>query len=125
MSINLSKFLVTKPISYNIIHTCLLEVKLPYDPVGSIITQTVTSFPFPSNGWLCWKCNIPLTPPVRLSVGRLVGRSVCDNFLKGREVTLPCFKRSISFIPIIIPSFSLVFIQLKPEIHETNLIKFQ
>ena len=35
---------------------------------------------------------------VRLSVGWLVGRSVCSsvyhNFLKGREVTLPCYYQS-------------------------------
>ena len=33
-----------------------------------------------------------MTGSVRLSVGRSV--SVCHNFLKGREVTLPCFYRS-------------------------------
>ena len=45
-----------------------------------------------------WKCNFPMTPHVRLLVGwlvgRSVGRSVCHNFLKGREVTLPCSYRS-------------------------------
>ena len=35
----------------------------------------------------CWKCSFPMTPHVRPYVGRLVGRSVYHNFLKGREVT--------------------------------------
>ena len=37
-----------------------------------------------------WKCNFPMTPHVRPFVGWLVCMSVCHNFLKGREVTLPC-----------------------------------
>ena len=37
-----------------------------------------------------WKCNFPMTRSVRLLVSWLVGRSVFHNFLKGREVTLPC-----------------------------------
>ena len=52
----------------------LSEVKLSYDPVC------------PSVG------------------GRSVGRSVCHDFLKGREVPLPCFYRSTIFfacIPLI------------------------
>ena len=32
------------------------------------------------------KCNFPMTPHVRL----LVGRSICHNFLKGREFTFLC-----------------------------------
>ena len=44
--------------------------------------------------YLYWKCNFPMNPYVRLSVGWLVGRSffrsVCHSFLKGREVKLPC-----------------------------------
>ena len=39
-----------------------------------------------------------MNPPVRLSVGWLVGwlagPSVWHNFLKGREVTLPCYVQS-------------------------------
>ena len=36
-----------------------------------------------------WKCNSPITPYIRLLVGRLVGSpsSVCKNFLKEREFT--------------------------------------
>ena len=49
-----------------------------------------------------WKCNFP----VRLSVSRLVGRSVgwsvvrsvCHSSLKGQEVTLPCSSRSTCLI---------------------------
>ena len=42
-----------------------------------------------------------MNPPVRpslWSVSRLVRRSACHNFLKGREVTLPCSQRSTGFI---------------------------
>ena len=39
------------------------------------------------------KCNFPMTPNVR----ELVGRPVCQYFLKGREVTLPCSYRSTCF----------------------------
>ena len=44
-----------------------------------------------------WKCNFPITPSVRRSISRLVGRSVCHNFLKRQHVTLPCFYRSTYF----------------------------
>ena len=52
------------------------------------------------------KCNFPMTPPVRPLVGQSVGwavskfvdRSVCHNFLKGREVTLPCYYRGTFYI---------------------------
>ena len=37
-------------------------------------------------GIVYWKCRFPLTWSVRL----LAGWSVCHNFLKGREVSLPC-----------------------------------
>ena len=39
--------------------------------------------------YIYWKWNFPMTRSVRLSVGLLVGRSVCQNFLKGRKVSLP------------------------------------
>ena len=45
-----------------------------------------------------WSCNIPINyDPSCPSVGRLVGWSVCHNFLKGWEVTLPCSYRSTCF----------------------------
>ena len=53
------------------------------------------------------KCSFPMAPHVRLVIGRLldgssvgllVGLSVCYNFLKGQEVTLPCIYRTQSFI---------------------------
>ena len=45
--------------------------------------------------WVFWKCNFPITPPVHpSSVDRLVSRSSCRNFLKGRQVTLPCSYRN-------------------------------
>ena len=67
--------------------------------VRALPTQPPTAISFP----YC-KCNFPMTRSVRLllvgwSVGRdrLVGiRSVCHNFLKELEVTLPCSYRSIS-----------------------------
>ena len=42
-----------------------------------------------------WKCNIPMNPHGHL--GRSV--SVCHNFLKEREVTLPCSYRSTCLNP--------------------------
>ena len=42
-----------------------------------------------------WKFNLPMAPYVLLFVGRLV--SVCHNFPKGREVTLPLSYRSTGF----------------------------
>ena len=33
-----------------------------------------------------WKCHFPLNPNVRVSVGRLVGPSVCHNFRKERKL---------------------------------------
>ena len=41
-----------------------------------------------------WMWNSPMTRPVSLSVGWSVSRSVFHNFLKGREVLLPCSFRS-------------------------------
>ena len=41
-----------------------------------------------------WKCNFPMTPPARPSVG---GRSVCHKFVKGWAVPLPCSCRSACF----------------------------
>ena len=35
-----------------------------------------------------WKCNFPMSPPVRRLVGRLGSQSVYHNFQKGRENTL-------------------------------------
>ena len=38
-----------------------------------------------------WKCNLPIDLHVRrLAVCRLVGWSICHNFRKRQEVTLPC-----------------------------------
>ena len=42
-----------------------------------------------------WKCNFPMTPHPFVSWS--VGRSVCHNFLKGQEVTLPCSNRRTFF----------------------------
>ena len=42
-----------------------------------------------------WKCNFPMVLSARPFVGWSVGRSVCHDFLKGREVTLPGFYQSI------------------------------
>ena len=45
-----------------------------------------------------WKLNFPITWSVRLSsVGWSVGWSVCHNFLKEWEVSLPCSYRSFLF----------------------------
>ena len=45
-----------------------------------------------------WKWSFPMSPSVRPSVGRMVGRSVCLNFLNGRKVSLPCPYRINCFI---------------------------
>ena len=38
-----------------------------------------------------WKCNLPIDLHVRrLAVCRLIGWSICQNFRKRQEVTLPC-----------------------------------
>ena len=37
-----------------------------------------------------WKRSFPVNQSVRPLVGRLGRRSVYHNFLKGREVTIPC-----------------------------------
>ena len=42
---------------------------------------------------ICWKCNFPTHPHVRLLVS-LVGWLVCYNPLKGKEITLSYFYRS-------------------------------
>ena len=41
--------------------------------------------------------SLPMSPSVRLSVGRSIGWSVCHIFHKGREVLLPRFYRNICF----------------------------
>ena len=65
---------------YTYVHKwLLLGVKLPYDPV------CLTKGRFVGSWFVDWLA------------GRLIGRSVCHNFLKGKEVSLLCTYRSTGF----------------------------
>ena len=49
-----------------------------------------------------WKCSFPMNPHVHMLVGVSISASpslsVCQNFLKGRDVSLPCLDRSTYYI---------------------------